>query len=107
MVQGHVLEVTATHLVIAAKTGTLAMLPVLALTFTTQAKHFANRWTSALLVGACGFAADAAIHGSHYPGAYTEALLTGLGTFAASIAVSYTALGKRIDRLAEVFLHRA
>jgi hypothetical protein len=49
----------------------------------------------------CGFLADAIVHESHYPGAYTEAVLTGLGTTAASIVVSYTPLGKRIERLAE------
>jgi hypothetical protein len=53
----------------------------------------------------CAFLADALVHGSHYPGAYTEAALTALGAFALSIAVSYTPVGKQMDRLAESFLH--
>jgi hypothetical protein len=51
--------------------------------------------------------ADALVHGSHYPGAYTEAALTGLGTTAASLAVSYTPVGKWIERLAEPLVHRS
>ena len=53
----------------------------------------------------CAFLADALVHGSHYRGAYTEAVLTALGAFALSIAVSYTPVGKQMDRLAESFLH--
>ena len=107
MVQGHVLDLTAAHVAIAAKTGVLAMIPPLALTFTRYVRHLANRWTSSFVIGACGFAADALVHGSHYPGAYTEAALTGAGTIVASILVSYTPLGKRIERLAEPLLHQA
>lgn len=43
-------------------------------------------------------------------GALTEAALTGAGAFLFSLAVSYTPLGKKIDRLAEPFagpLHSA
>ena len=49
--------------------------------------------------------ADAVIHASHYPGAYTEAGLTAVGAFALSVVISYTPVGKQIDRLAEAFLH--
>ena len=104
MVQGNLEAVTLGHLAIAAKTGLLAVGPVLVITFTRYARHLANRWTISLLLGACTFAADAAIHGSHYPGAYTEAALTGLGAIILSVVISYTSLGKRIDRLAEGFL---
>jgi hypothetical protein len=48
---------------------------------------------------------DALIHGSHYPGAYTEAAFTAIGAFALSVILSYTPVGKQIDRLAESFLH--
>ena len=40
-----------------------------------------------------------------YPGAYVEAGLTGIGAFVFSLVISYTPIGKRIDRLAEGFLH--
>ena len=106
MVQGQVAEITAGHVAIASETGVLAILPALALTFTHYARHLTNRWTSSLFIGACGFGADAIVHSSHYPGAYTEALLTGLGTTAASVLVSYTPLGKKIERLAEPLIHR-
>src|SRR5262245_23498790 len=104
MVQGHLADVTLAHVAIATKTGLLAVSPVLALTFSQYVRHFLNRWTSAAVLAACTFAADALVHGSHYPGAYTEAALTAAGAFAMSVAVSYTPLGARIDRLAESFL---
>jgi hypothetical protein len=106
MVQGHLGEVTAAHLAIAAQTGVLAVFPALGITFTPYARHFLNRWTTSVFLGICTFAADALVHASHYPGQYTEAALTGIGAFIFSVAVSYTPLGKRIDQLAEAFLHR-
>lgn len=104
MVQGHVADLTLAHLAIAAKTGLLAVSPMLALTFSRYAVHLVNRWTAAGLFGVCTFLGDAVSHGSHYPGAYTEAAMTAVGAAAFSLAVSYTPIGKRIDRLAERFL---
>ncbi len=106
MVQGHLLDVTATHFLVAAKTGVLATLPSLGLSFTPAARHFVNRWTSSAFLGICTFVADALVHASHYPGEYTEAALTGLGAFIFSVVVSYTPLGARIERLADAFLHK-
>ena len=105
MVQGNLFAATAAHVVVAGKTGVLAVLPALALTYTRRAARLiTNRWSSALFLGVCGFVADATVHQSHYPGASTEAALTGIGTTAASVLVSYTPLGKRIERLAEHLL---
>jgi len=107
MVQGQLGQATLGHFLIASKTGVLTVFPLLGITLTRHARHFANRWMSAIFVGACAFFADAVIHESHYPGTYTEALFTAAGAFALSVILSYTALGKRIDRLAEAFLpHR-
>jgi len=105
MVQGELGQATAGHFLIASKTGVLTVLPLLGITLTRHARHFANRWMSAIFVGVCAFFADAVIHGSHYPGAYTEAALTSTGAFALSVMISYTPAGKQIDRLAEAFLH--
>ena len=105
MVQGQLAAITGAHLAIASKTGALAILPALVVTFTRYVSYLVNRWTSSLFIGACGFVADAVVHGSHYPGAYTEAALTGIATTAVSIAVSYTPIGKRIERLAEPLIH--
>jgi len=105
MVQGDLADVTLTHLAIAGKTGLLGVFPLVGVTFTQHARHLANRWTSSALVGGCTFFADAAVHRSHYPGAYTEAVLTAIGAFCFSLAISFTPLGKRIDRLAESFGH--
>jgi hypothetical protein len=108
MVQGDLAGVTLTHLAIATKTGILGVFPLLGVTFTQHARHLADRWTSSALVAASTFFADAAMHASHYPGAYTEAALTAFGAFLFSLAISFTPLGKRIDRLAERFVpHRA
>ena len=106
MVQGNLAGLTLGHLGIASQTGLLAVIPVLGVTMTKYAGHLANRWTSSALLAVCTWFADAAIHGSHYPGAYTEATLTAAGAFVFSVVVSYTPVGRRIDRLAETFLHR-
>jgi hypothetical protein len=105
MVQGDIAGLTLGHLAIATQTGLLAVSPALGLTFTRHARHFANRYTSSAFLGATTFFADALMHASHYRGAYTEAALTGIGAFLFSLAISFTPLGKRIDRLAEAFLH--
>ena len=82
-----------------------AISPALGITFTRHARHLVNRWTSSAFLGFCTFFADALSHESHYPGAYMEAVLTGIGAFAFSLVISYTPIGKHIDRLAEGFLH--
>jgi len=104
MVQGSLGGITLGHLAVASKTGVVAIFPALGISLTKHARHLANRWTSSIFIGTCGFVADVLIHESHYPGAYTEAALTAIGTFAISIAVSYTRIGKHVDRLAEAFL---
>ena len=105
MVHGHLADVTLAHLLIATKTGLLAVSPVLGVTFTPYARHLANKWTASAVLGVCTFLADAAIHGSHYSGEYTEAALTGIGTFVFSMMIARTPIGRRIDRLAESFFH--
>jgi len=107
MVQGHLLSITGAHLVIAAKTGILAVSPAVAMTFTPLARHFINRWTSSAFFAVCTFFADSAIHPSHFAGEYTEAGLTALGAFVFSVAVSYTGAGRYIDSLAHSFLYHA
>jgi hypothetical protein len=104
MVGGQLGTLTLAHLSIAARTGLLAIAPALAVTFTRQARHFANRWTASAFLGACTFFADAIAHPSHYPGEYTEAALTAVAAFLFSVIVSYTPIGRRLDRLAESFL---
>jgi hypothetical protein len=106
MVGGHLGAVTLGHLLVASKTGLLAVSPVLAVTLTRHARHLTNRWVSSAFLATCAFLADAVIHESHYSGEYTEAALTGIGAFILSLAISYTPVGKYIDRLAESFLHR-
>jgi len=106
MVQGQIAQATVGHLLIASETGLLTVVPLLGITLTRYARHFGNRWISALLVAVCTFFADALIHGSHYTGKYTEAALTAVAAFTLSVVVSYTPLGKRIDRFAESFHHR-
>jgi len=101
MVQGDLLALTGTHLAIAAKTGALAVTPAVALTFTRQARHLANRWAASAFLAVCTFVADSLAHPSHYPGEYTEAALTAAGAFLFSLAVSYTPIGRKIDHLAE------
>jgi hypothetical protein len=92
------------HFAIATKTGLLAVSPALLVSFSRYARHFVNRWTSSVFFAVCTFFADAVSHPSHYPGEYSEALLTAAGAFAFSIAVAYTPIGDRIDRLAEAFV---
>jgi hypothetical protein len=107
MVQGNLADVTLAHFGVAAKTGLLAMSPILGITFTRHARRLVNRWAASAFFGLCTFVADAVIHPSHYPGAYTEAALTGVGACLFSLVVSYTPIGEHIDRLAESFLEVA
>jgi len=106
MVQGNLLGLTLGDLEIASETGLLAVFPALAISFTSYARHFVNRWTTSAFFGLCIFLADAAVHRSRYAGQYTEAALIGIGALVFSIAISYTPIGKYIDRLAEAFLER-
>jgi hypothetical protein len=105
MVQGQLAEATMGHFLIASETGILTVFPLLGITLTRHAHHFANRWVSGAFVAVCSFFADALIHRSHYPGEYSEAALTAVGAFMLSIVVSYTPVGKHLDHLAEGFLH--
>lgn len=93
MVQGDLGVATLVHLSIATKTGLVAVLPALVLTFTRHARYLVNRWFSSAFLGVCTFLADSMMHASHYPGAWTEAALTGAGAFLFSVVVSYTAVG--------------
>lgn len=104
MVQGQLPQATLGHLAIASETGILTVFPLLGITLTRHARFFVNRWVSAFFVAACSFFADAIIHRSHYSGAYTEAALTAMGAFVLSVLISYTPLGKQLDRLAEAFV---
>jgi hypothetical protein len=106
MVQGQLSEATLGHFLIASKTGVLTVFPLIGITLTRFARHFTNRWMSAVFVAVCAFFADTVTHESHYPGAYTEAVFTAAGAFVLSVVVSYTPVGKQIDRLAEAFHHR-
>ena len=104
MVQGHLVDVTLAHLAIASKTGLLAVVPILGISFSPYARHLVNRWMGSAVFGVCTFVADAMMHSSHYPGAYTEAALTGLGGAVFSLGVSYTPVRSHIERLAEGLL---
>jgi hypothetical protein len=104
MVQGQIAQATLNHFLTASETGVLTVVPLLGITLTRHARHFTNRWVSAILVAVCAFFADAVIHRSHYAGEYTEAALTALGAFALSVVLSYTPIGKHLDHLAEAFL---
>jgi len=104
MVHGNLPALTAAHFELASKSGLLAVFPALVLSFTQLARHLANKWTSSAVLGVCAFFADAAAHRSNYSGEYTEAALTALGAFCLSVAISYTPLGRYIDRMAETFL---
>jgi hypothetical protein len=105
MTQGQIAEATPSHFALASGTGLLTVFPLIGLTLTRHAHYFANRWTSATFVGICSFFADAVIHRSHYPAAYAEAAFTAAAAFVLSAAVSFTPVGKRLDRLAESFVH--
>jgi len=104
MVQGQLAQATVGHFLIASETGILTVFPLLGITWTRHARHFANRWASAAFVAVCAFFADAFIHASHYEGKYTEAAFTAIGAFVLSVVISYTPVGKQIDRLAEAFV---
>jgi len=105
MVQGSLAGLTLGHVGIATQTGLLAIVPVLGVTLTRWARHLVNRWTSSALLALFTFVADVTIHASHYPGVYTEAALTGIGAFIFSVVISFTPLGKYIEKLGESLVH--
>src|SRR5262249_62081583 len=72
MVQGQVSEATLGHFLIASQTGVLTVFPLLGITLTRHARHFANRWVSALFVAGCAVLAGALVPRSPFPGAFTE-----------------------------------
>lgn len=107
MVQGNLLALAPEHFLLASKTGLLAVFPAIAVTFTRYGRHLSNRWTSSAFLGMCAFLADSAVHRSHFAGKFGEAAVTGLGAFVFSVAVSYTPVGRFVDRLADSSRHRS
>jgi hypothetical protein len=99
-------NVTFGHFLIASKTGVLTVFPLLGITLTGM--H------DTLLTGGCPHFLSRRVRSSRmlsftnliYAGAYTEAALTAAGAFALSVIVSYTPLGKQVDRLAALVHHR-
>src|SRR5262245_10719851 len=51
MVQGQLAMATLNHVAIASETGLLTVVPLLGITLTRHARHLANRWSCAFLVG--------------------------------------------------------
>ena len=107
MVQGDLMAITLAHVLIATKTGLLAVVPALGVTFTKQVRHLLNRSTRPqyFSVSARSFrgrrGSRIALSGRvHRSGPH------GHGAFFFSLAVSYTPIGKKIDHLAETFVRR-
>lgn len=98
MTRGDLASITLGHWLKAGKTGCLAALFAVLLTFTPIANLYSKKWALAAIAGVSTFFADWLSHGSSAPKA--EAALTGVGAFVLSFIVSMTPIGARIEQLA-------
>ena len=93
MVQGNILALTATHLVIATQTGIVAGGIAFALgLFATREKY----WVTPLLLGVCTAVVDYYVHPGSFGSIATEAIVTGV--VAGTIALVVTLLVRHNKR---------
>ena len=107
MVQGNLLALAPEHFLLASKRVSVSCLSSDRGYLHSYGRHLSNRWTSSAFLGMCAFLADSAVHRSHFAGTFGEAAVTGLGAFVFSVAVSYTPVGRFVDRLADSSRHRS
>jgi len=97
MLQGNVLALTASHLLIASQTGIIA--GVLA-GITLIAARARNRWIISIVLGVVTAVVDYYVHPGMFGSAATEAIVTGIGAAALSLLIG-TAVRFRRKRSVE------
>lgn len=107
MTQGDLATITAEHWVTALKTGTGTGFIGVFLSFGNTAKIQANRYGVASIAFIATVIADYLNHPSHFGSQYTEALVTGIGAAALCLAMSFTPIGKAIEKLTSELVRKS
>lgn len=99
MTQGDLSAVTLPHWQVALTTGTFVGALGVIMTFGSLRRLQASRWGVAAIAFAGTVAADIAVHPTHFGFPLAEALVTGVGAAALCLLVSFTPVGKMIEKL--------
>jgi hypothetical protein len=93
MVQGNVAAITPEHWLVALKTGGLAGLGAVLVSFIPNEELRENKYLVAGIVGFCTAVADFIVHPTHFGGEHTEALVTGVA--AGLLCIAFSGIGKK------------
>jgi hypothetical protein len=85
MVQGNVLALTASHLIIASQTGIIAGVLTGVAIIAAKAR---NRWIISIVLGVITAVVDFYVHPGMFGSAATEAIVTGIGAAVLSLLIS-------------------
>lgn len=99
MTQGDLFAVTLPHWQIALTTGSLVGALGVGMTFGPLRWIQASRWGVAAIAFVGTVVADILVHPTHFGFPLTEAIATGLGAALLCLLVSYTPVGKIIEKL--------
>jgi hypothetical protein len=99
MTQGDLGAVTLAHWKVALTTGTGVGLFGMLMTFGSLIKIQTSRWGVAAVAFAGTTASDLYAHPTHYGTWWTEAFATGLGAAGLCLLLSFTPIGKAIEKL--------
>lgn len=99
MTQGDLSSITLPHWQIALTTGSAVGILGVLMTFGPLRKVQKSRWGVAAIAFVGTVVADIAVHPTHFGFPLAEALVTGLGAAGLCLLVSYTPVGKFIEKL--------
>ena len=99
MTQGDLTAITFPHWQVALTTGAVVGVLGVVMTFGPLRGLQASRWGVAAIAFLGTVAADIAVHPTHFGFPLAEALVTGLGAAALCLLVSFTPVGRIIERL--------
>lgn len=101
MTQGDLTTLTLIHWQVALITGSLTGLVGIMFTFGKLIKLQKNRYGVALVALFGTVIADYANHPTHFGNAWTEAVVTGLGAATLCLLMSFTPVGKAIEKMSK------
>lgn len=98
MTEGDFEKLTLEHWRVALATGLVAGLFGVIMSIGPLIRLYDSRWSFAAIAFFGTLIADRWSHPSHYGGPWTEALLTAAGAAVLSLLVSYTPIGRHLER---------
>ena len=93
MVQGDITVITPAHWIVALKTGIIAGVGAVLVSFIQNEELRENSYLNAGVVGFMTAVADFIVHPSHFGGQHTEALVTGIA--AVLLCITFSGIGKK------------